>query len=276
MAKPILRWAGSKRKLLGRLSVFWRPAYNRYVEPFAGSACLFFYLQPPKAVLGDINEALIEAYEVVREDPDGLHAVLSAMPVNRSYYYRLRKCDPAKMKLVDRAARFVYLNRLCFNGLYRTNRSGQFNVPYGGNRGSSVPTVEAFRQCAILLKRACLRAADFGHTLSDTQKGDFVYLDPPYQVSSRRIFKEYGSKHFNTCDLDRLVGHLDRMHLRGVKFVVSYADCPEGRMALKDWHLVRVRTRRNIAGASKYRRHAYELLASNVGAVVAGKESPRD
>ncbi len=260
----ILRWAGSKRKVLPRLACFWHQHYDRYVEPFAGSASLFFRLQPASAMLGDINSELIESYEVVRESPDRLYNILSAMPVGASSYYKVRQQIPSKLSRIARAARFIYLNRHCFNGIFRTNKSGQFNVPFGGLKPGKIPRVETFRQCAILLSRAALRTCDFGHILRDTKLGDFVYLDPPYAVESRRVFRQYCSKEFAKKDLERLACHLHRMDARKVHFVLSYADCAEARHFFKDWNPTRMRVRRHVAGFTGSRRTAYELIATNI------------
>lgn len=262
--KPFLRWAGSKRKILPQLAKFWRSDYNRYVEPFAGCAALFFKLQPTSALLGDLNGELIETYKVVRENPDNFHAALSILPKGERHYYQMRNKNPQRMDQFERAVRFVYLNRHCFNGIYRTNLKGDFNVPFGGQKPGVIPAVEEFRKCALLLERAELQAGDFGHVLRNTRKGDFVYMDPPYAVASRRIFREYGPKEFCKNDLERLSNHLHRMNKRGVHFVVSYADCIEAKEVLRSWNMKRIKVRRHVAGFVGARRIAYELLVTNI------------
>ena len=127
-ASPFLRWAGSKRQLLPVLAAYWSDDYCRYVEPFAGSACLFFHLQPPKALLADINQELVLTYQVVRSHPHEVAAALGCLRKSRSNFLDLRAAVPTLLSAPQRAARFIYLNRFCFNGLYRTNRKGQFNV----------------------------------------------------------------------------------------------------------------------------------------------------
>lgn len=174
---PVLRWAGSKRKILPILSEYWSGSYARYVEPFAGSASLFFGLQPDRAVLGDINRELIDTYKVLRDCPDDIYRALTRLKRSPETYYALRKQDPANMELFRRAVRFIYLNRNCFNGIYRTNTMGQFNVPYAHSKPGGIPTIESFRKCANLLHRADLRATDFGNVLRTVRKNDFVYMD---------------------------------------------------------------------------------------------------
>lgn len=261
--RPILRWAGSKRKLLRRLKGFWNNTYDRYVEPFAGSCCLFFAIAPNDALLADKNSELIETYEVLSDHADDLYKEVRSYPSNAKTYYKLRSINAQSLSRLKRAARFVYLNRNCFNGLYRTNRKGQFNVPYGSSRAGALPTLEEFRACARQLMNASIRAWDFGTTLRYVRKNDFVYLDPPYAVKSRRIFREYGPKYFGAEDLERLFDHLDRIDGRGAKFVLSYADCREIRALGAKWDMRRVSVRRHIAGFTGSRRRAYEFLVTN-------------
>ena len=265
-AKPFLRWAGSKRKQIPRLRQFWRPDHIRYVEPFAGSACLFFDIQPDKAVLADKNAELIETYEVVRDYPEDVYDRVAALPRTKSTYYSQRSHSPANLTRVERAVRFIYLNRNCFNGIYRTNVRGAFNVPFATTGAGAYVMREEFVTAAELLARAKLRAWDFGRTLRYVGKGDFVYLDPPYAVESRRVFHEYGSRPFDRSDIARLAGHLEKIHQRGADFLVSYADCRESRQLARPWRFFRMRVRRHIAGFAGARRAAYELLITNVGA----------
>lgn len=260
---PLFRWAGSKRKILPILSEFWQPHFRRYVEPFAGSAALFFMLQPDRAVLGDINQELIDAYEVIRDRPDDVHHAVSNIQRSESNYYRVRARNTNRLKAFGRAVRFVYLNRYCFNGIYRTNTEGRFNVPYAHGTDGMIPPIENFRRSAALLHRAKLKAGDFGEVLSGVMPKDFVYLDPPYAVESRRIFREYDRREFAKRDLERLADHLGTIHRKGASFVVSYADCREARDLFSRWTMRRIRVRRHIAGFASARRLATELLVTN-------------
>jgi DNA adenine methylase len=183
--KPIFRWAGSKRKLLPTLRQY-TPPFVRYVEPFTGSACLFFDLLPRRALLGDVNRELVETYTAVRSSPLRVGQLVAAMPVSKAFYCELRAKDPDAMSVVERAARFVYLNRFCFNGVYRTNRSGKFNVPRGVRTGS-LPTIADFDAWSRILNRATLVRGDFEKCLSKVRSGDFVYLDPPYAEEGSRV-----------------------------------------------------------------------------------------
>lgn len=260
--KPFLRWAGSKRKQVSRLASFWSTDHLRYVEPFAGSACLFFELAPKLAVLGDNNRELMEVYRIVRDEPDRLYRRLCRIRCDLPTYLRWRRLKPRSLDRETRALRFLYLNRNCFNGIYRTNTEGQFNVPMGNGAGKHF-TEEDLLNCSRLLQRTILVVGDFTKTLELVKTGDFVYLDPPYAVTSRRIFREYGKKTFDTSDIPRLSESLTTIVKLGADFLVSYADCTEARTLALDWNAVRCPVRRNVAGFAGHRKNAYEWLISN-------------
>ncbi len=263
-AKPFLRWAGSKRKQIPTLLEYWNDDYGRYIEPFAGSACLFLAIGPTAALLSDKNTELIEVFKVVRDRPIEVYEGVDALPRTSTQYYALRKVSPRSLSRIDRAIRFIYLNRNCFNGIYRTNSNGQFNVPFASSRAGKFVNRNEFLAAAKLLKRAVLEDCDFGRTLRRVRSGDFVYLDPPYAVESRRIFREYGAKAFGQRDLERMQRHLRTIHQKKATFLVSYADCREARSVASEWNVRRMRVRRNVAGFTDSRRAAYELLISNV------------
>lgn len=263
--KPFLRWAGSKKKQLTRLRTFWAPNHIRYIEPFCGSSCLFFDIAPSVGILGDNNPELIELYRVVRDNPTDLYFKLCAITRDLPTYLYWRSLDPKTLDKETRAVRFLYLNRNCFNGIFRTNSKGVFNVPMGKDPGSYF-SLEELTKCSKLLKKAKLISGDFNKTLSLVQKGDFVYLDPPYAMSTpkRKVFREYTQRSFDTFDIPRFSESLDLIVQRGGDFLVSYADCAEARKIGKKWNTIRLPVRRNIAGFAGDRKIAYELLISNM------------
>ncbi len=265
--KSFLRWAGSKRSLLTQLRSYWPAQGHRYVEPFCGSACLFFDLQPGSAVLGDLNEELLFAFRAIQRDPYVVLECVRRLPRGKSGYYSVRAMQPSSLAIAERAARFLYLNRYCFNGIYRTNLAGNFNVPYGPPRSGKPPDEAAIVSASAALKSAVLVHGDFEKTLEHVQPGDFVYLDPPYYMESRRVFREYGPGAFALSDLKRLKTQLNRLDDIKAAFVVSYADCTEARDLLRRWSPRRIPTRRHIAGFSGHRRTAYELIACNLSDV---------
>jgi DNA adenine methylase len=260
--KSFIRWAGSKRLLLPHLRGYW-PSGARYVEPFCGSACLFFDLQPPRAILGDLNEELMLTFRAIRENPYVVLESLRRFPVGEAGYYRVRSLSPLSLAAAERAARFLYLNRYCFNGIYRTNQRGLFNVPYGPPRSGRPIEADTVLAAAKALNEAIVVHGDFEITLAKVRRGDFVYLDPPYCLEARRVFREYLPGSFTLNDLCRLSAQLERLHEIGSTFVVSYADSSEARRLLRPWRPRRVLVRRHIAGFSDRRRSSFELIASN-------------
>jgi DNA adenine methylase len=262
-AQPFLRWAGSKRKQLPILSTFWRPDYRRYVEPFMGSACLFFNVQPPRAVLADINSDLIRTFLAIRDHPRAVSNRLFKISLGKRSYYSVRKQRLSDLEGVEAAARFIFLNRFCFNGLYRTNLAGRFNVPLGSVETVRLPSHNELRMAAKALRPCTIRCSDFEEILENTKAGDFVYLDPPYAVGNRRVFNQYGPSSFGLHDLERLANSLRSIENRGVKFVLSYASCAEVGEFFRGWPSRRIFIQRNIAGFAKHRRRAGEVLISN-------------
>lgn len=261
--KTFLRWAGSKRQLIPTLSNYWTNNNIRYVEPFAGSACLFFHIQPSSALLADINSELICTLSQVRDHLSDVLSELDNLDHGKEFYYQLRSVDPGTLEPAQRAARFVYLNRYCFNGLYRTNRKGEFNVPFGGIKCGNIPSEEILQECSNSLRKAELLNADFEVTLAEAKRGDFVYIDPPYHVKSKVVFNEYDQKIFNSDDIERLRRCLDRLTSDGVEFLLSYADAQDADL-LKEGFLCRhVQVRRNIAGFAGNRKSASEIVVTN-------------
>jgi len=262
--KTFLRWAGSKKRLVPKLLKYFDTDYDRYIEPFMGSAAVFFALAPKRAILSDLNCDLVNTFIAVRDHPRAVYNAFSKFPVTKEDFYNVRAMDIEKLNSVKRAARFIYLNRFCFNGLYRTNKLGRFNVPYSPVKSGNLPSKANVCDVAKSLKSVELLSGDFEVTLNLARRGDFVYLDPPYLIKKRRIFNEYLPNSFNRNDLDRLSIQLQKLNTRGVKFLLSYAFCKEGLQLSRGWYVQRVQTQRNISGFAKFRRKALELLISNV------------
>jgi DNA adenine methylase len=260
-----LRWAGSKRRLLPVLQTFWTQKHKRYIEPFAGSACLFFAIKPPKAILGDLNPELIATYIEVKYRVAAVMKELKALrPEDKIEYLRLRATDVSTMTPPARAARFIYLNRYCFNGIYRTNLAGKFNVPYSGVRCGSVPQDEVFEKCSNRLRRARIFNGDFENVLRRAEKGDLVYMDPPFAVRARRVFREYDPSTFTHEDITRLRSWMERLNAARINFVISYAESDEADVLRKNFSYETVSVRRHIAGFAAHRALTNELLISNI------------
>lgn len=225
LPRPFLRWAGSKRLLLSQIVPFLPDSYTRYFEPFLGGGSLLLLICPKVAVVSDLADDLIATWRAVRDDPEGVYAAATANPLTRDEFYRVRgdrSSDP-----VRRAGEFIYLNRGCFNGLYRVNARGEFNVPWGAPKSGRVVSREELQAVSAYLRSADLdvRAADFEAVLADAGAGDLVFLDPPYVTRhNNNGFVDYNEKLFSWEDQQRLAASAAAAQERGAYVLVTNAD----------------------------------------------------
>ena len=260
--EPLLRWAGSKKKLLPVLLAAAPDDTKRYIEPFAGSAVLFLRLGVDNAILGDLNESLIETYRIVQRYPRAVWERAAMLGDTPDDYYAIRALPRQDLSAFERAAQFVYLNRYCFNGVYRTNRAGQFNVARGKGH-LFVPDLDAFKAFSGRLKNAELRCSDFEEIIAEAGNGDFVYLDPPYALEGKRDRGEYGCDAFREKDECRLIAALRAADRRGAKILLSYSPATTVLRGLNKWRRHDLTVARNVAGFASARRSAKEVLLSN-------------
>jgi len=260
--RPPLRWAGSKRRLVPALCLAAPTQFRRYVEPFAGSACLFFALKPKIAVLNDLNRELINFYQALRAHPRLIARRALSLPDTSQCYYELRRASAEGLSSIDRAARFLYLNRHCFNGVYRTNKLGIFNVPRGVHTGRIPSEIELYR-CSLVLRNALLNAGDFESVLQDVGAGDFVYLDPPYTAIDRKAYGEYGYGSFSEADQGRLLHALRTADAKGAQIILSYRRDLCLASSLRGWHYREILMRRHVAGFAGSRGLFAEMILAN-------------
>lgn len=259
--RPILRWAGSKRLLIPKLRELTPPLFNRYVEPFCGSACYFLALEPQRAILSDINPDLIATYRAIKSSPGEVAEAVSKWSKTKKEYLRIRLSRPDSQ--IAAAARFVYLNRLAFNGVYRENQQGQFNVPFGGHRNGHMPTKSELAAFSATLSKARLSCSDFEDIVDETEEGDFLYLDPPYHYGTGRNRGEYGCGAFSSSDLNRFLAASVRAAERGVLILISYNKAHKLGKVLQGWTLSYCNARRSVAGFAKLRHSVREYLLRN-------------
>lgn len=262
-SRPIIRWAGSKRQLLPHLRALAPSSYTRYVEPFAGSACFLFDLAPTSAMIGDINHDLMTTYRQVRRSPLAVHSSLAALERNEDEYYRIRKIDPKMLSAFERSVRFLYLNRNCFNAVYRVNKKGEFNVPWGSRTGS-IPTADDFRSCASVLRRTKILTSDFEDVLAQVEPGDFVYLDPPYSSSTAGEPGLFGAGSFTKQDLLRLVASTKRLDKVGAQYLLSFEYDQDLIRELRGTRHETILAQRHVSGFSGARGKVKELIFSNI------------
>jgi DNA adenine methylase len=266
LARPFLKWAGGKRQLLPRILALVPPRVRTYYEPFMGGGAVFFALAAAgrfqRAVLGDVNAELVNCYTAIRDDVDAVISRLARMRNAPADYYRVRAQRPAELSSVARAARVIYLNRCGYNGLYRVNSDGEFNVPFGRYDRPRICDPDRLRAAAGALRAVDIVQGDFAsilarRRLSDT---DFVYLDPPYVPISRTASFTAYSGGFSMADQERLAGLLRRLSGKGVPAVLSNSDCDDTRRLYLGLPSQSLPARRAINSVGSRRGPVAELL----------------
>lgn len=259
-AEPFLKWAGGKRWLVSGYSHLFPRDSGRYIEPFLGSAAVFFHINPASAILSDSNPDLINTYIVIRENWELLETALERHQDRHceSHYYSVRSKIPTN--LIARAARFLYLNRTCWNGLYRENRAGQFNVPIG-TKDTVLLDTDDFYAASIRLNSAELVCCDFEETIDRAEPNDFLFVDPPYTVKHNiNGFVKYNQKIFNWDDQVRLRNALIRARKRDVLIMVTNANHESIQDLYRGFSQQAIFRRSTIAANSANRGQAEELL----------------
>lgn len=257
---PFLKWAGGKRWLVKNHSDLLPKNFNTYYEPFLGSGAVFFSLKPKKAVLADANFRLIETYIAIKKDWTKVRTALLRHNRNHSkkYYYTERGCF--RRSIYERAAQFVYLNRTCWNGLYRVNLNGKFNVPIG-TKDAVILETDNFEATSKYLKNAKIVDSDFEPIINQAQNGDFVFVDPPYTINHNlNGFLKYNEKIFSWDDQVRLRDCVFRAQERGVSIILTNANNPSIKELYEEFGKIKVLGRHSVlAGNAKYRRASSEL-----------------
>ena len=257
--QPFLRWPGGKRLLVSYLLDLLPPTFNQYFEPFLGGAALFFALRPDRAVLSDTNRGLIECYSAVRDTPDLVGGQLRRLKNSEDDYYAIRQSRPRKPH--TRAARLIYLSALAFNGIYRENRNGDFNVPYGFKTHRRVAEGLDLTSASLALAKAEVRCCDFEVALEGAQAGDLVYLDPPYTMAHENNgFVKYNSQIFSWDDQRRLAATASSLANRGCHVVISNAYHHSIRDLYRGFEAHRLDRRSKVAGDPSARRAVSEYI----------------
>lgn len=263
--QPFLKWPGGKRWLVANYHQIFPREYNAYVEPFLGGGSVFFYLMPQQATISDINRDLINTYRVMANKPERLRTLLELHQENHNvdYYYLIRNTIPDDA--IEQAARFLYLNRACFNGMYRVNRNGIFNVPIG-TKEHFIDDVDMFEEYSRVLRHVHLRSQDFVKTIRCARDGDLVFADPPYTIAhNQNSFIKYNEKLFSWRDQTRLINALVRARDRGATIVATNAPYPKlEEMYLENGFYTHTLSRfSSISGNADGRRKEKELLITS-------------
>ena len=273
--KPFVKWAGGKRQLIPILNQNLPESFGTYYEPFLGGGALLFHIltdkNGQKCSISDLNSDLVLAYTTIRDRIDALITSLKNHERNyqkdsESYYYSIRESNPRSE--IEKTSRLIFLNRTCFNGLYRVNSKGKFNVPLGKYSNPNIVNEENIRAVSHILQssRTAIKCRDFEAVLRDAKKGDLIYFDPPYQpVSATSNFTSYTTKDFTYDDLTRLAELCLKLDSRGCNVLLSNSDSQEVAdiFAKNPWKITRIAANRSINSNSKKRTGHFELLIKN-------------
>ena len=265
---PIVKWVGGKRQLMFELLKNRPKSYNRYFEPFIGGGALFFELQPENAYISDMNDELINLYSVVRDNVYELISDLNKHEVSKEYFLEIRNLDRTdeykNLSDVQRASRFIYLNRTCFNGLYRVNSQGQFNVPFGNYKNPRIVDENNLLNCSDLLKNTEIKCADFSEILTKVKKGDFVYFDPPYvPLNETSSFTSYTKDGFDIDMQFKLREVCDELDSMGVMFMLSNSDTKFVNELYSNYEIKKVFASRAVNANAEGRGKITEVLVRN-------------
>ena len=267
----MLKWVGGKRQLLPDIVPMINKKVPLYVEPFIGGGAVLFNMQPKKAIINDYNQELINVYITVRDNLEELLDELRIHEENNSsdYYYEIRALDRAEefaqMSNVEKAARIIYLNKTCYNGLYRVNMAGQFNSPYGKYKNPNIVNEAVLRAISNYFNtnEITILNGDYKEVLKDLEKEAFVYLDPPYMPISSSSFTGYTEGGFGYNSQVELKKECDKLNEKGIRFVQSNSDCEIIRELYKDYKIKTVKAKRSINSVGNKRGEINEVLIYN-------------
>ena len=270
LVRPFLQWAGGKRYLLPKIRDML-PRFTIYHEPFLGAGAILLSLQPKKAVVNDLNKELINVYAVIKEDVEKLIKELVKHENSSDYFYKLRSLDRdaskyAKLSKLKKASRTIFLNKTCFNGLFRVNKKGQFNTPFGRHKNPDFINLEVLRAVSKYLNNNEIHILNRDYTKSSKyiKKGHFVYFDPPYDpVSDTSSFTSYNLKGFGKDDQIKLKRYCDKLNKKGVKFIQSNSATPFIKELYQDYNIKIVNVPRSINCIASKRGKIEEVLIYN-------------
>ncbi len=273
-AKPFVKWVGGKRQLLKQfrfLNLYPPYVFNlktsTYFEPFVGGGAVFFDLLPKKAVLSDLNKELVTTYNVIKNNVEGLIKSLKKHKNEKEYFLKIRAMDVSKMSDIEVASRFIFLNRTCFNGLYRVNKSGGFNVPFGQNKNPLICDEVNLRKLNLTLKNVSIIHSDYKNVLKEAKKGDFVYFDPPYHpLNATSSFTSYTKENFSAQNQIELRDAFLELHKRGCYVMLSNSDAKfvnEIYSGHKGVRITKVEAGRAINSKGNGRGKITEVLVTN-------------
>ncbi len=271
LVAPVLKWVGGKRQLLDDITPLLPRRITTYCELFVGGGALLFHLQPSKAIINDINQDLMLVYNVIQNDVESLIEELSEFKNEPNFFYEVRDWDRNKSKYdslsdVSRAARVIFLNKTCYNGLYRVNNAGEFNSPYGNYKNPNITNAPVLRAVSSYFNSANIKFAstDYQNLINDIPKGAFVYLDPPYDpVSDTSSFTGYSKGGFSHDDQIRLREFCDKLNMKGIKFMLSNSATNFIKEQYSNYEIKIVQAKRAINSIASKRGDVDEVIIRN-------------
>ena len=271
LVSPVLKWVGGKRQLLPSIKPMLPKRITSYCEPFVGGGAVLFDLQPKRAIVNDINSDLILVYTVIRDNVEALIELLETYPNEEGFYYELRNIDREqekydKLSEIEKAARVIFLNKTCYNGLYRVNNAGEFNSPFGKYKNPNIVNAPVLRAVSAYFNSSeiTFSTADFELVLEQVRRGTFVYLDPPYYpVSDTSSFTGYSKGGFSREQQIQLRECCDRLNARGVKFMLSNSATDFIREQYSNYHITIVQAKRAINSVASKRGDVDEVIITN-------------
>jgi DNA adenine methylase len=260
--KPFLKWVGGKTQLLDELKKYAPTKFNKYIEPFVGGGALFFDLAPEVAIINDANEELMNTYTVLRDNVDDLIDILSHYQYEKDFFYEMRAKDPSELSNKERAARTIYLNKTCFNGIYRVNKKGQFNVPFGRYSNPTICDEQRLRDASLVLQDVVIECGDYMQILlRHADSGDFIYIDPPYHpVGQYSDFKRYTKDFFYKEDQIALKKLIIELKERGCFVMASNSYCDFILDLYTDFDVKVVKAKRYVNKIASRRNNVNEVI----------------
>ena len=271
LVTPVVKWVGGKRQIINQIVKYIPKSFSTYYEPFLGGGAVLFELQPKTAVVNDINAELINLYEVIKNNVNELIDDLKQHRNDETYFYELRELDRNKeyynhLTPIQRASRLIYLNKTCYNGLFRVNKAGQFNTPFGNYKNPNIVNEYTLKAVSSYFNKAQITftCKDFNEALKGARKGAFVYLDPPYDpVSDSASFTGYDKGGFDQSEQIRLKNACDKLNEKGIKFLLSNSATDFIKDLYKDYKIEIIQAKRVINSKADKRGEIDEVLVMN-------------
>ena len=273
LVAPVVKWVGGKRQIIDQIFQYIPKNISTYYEPFFGGGAVLFELQPKKAIINDINKELINLYEVIKNNTEELIEELKTHKNDEDYFYYVRELDRDKASYnsltpIQKASRIIFLNKTCYNGLFRVNKSGEFNAPFGRYKNPNIVNEITIRAVSNYFNKADITfmSKDFAEVLKGARKGAFVYLDPPYDpVSDTASFTGYDKGGFNRDEQIRLKNVCDKLNEKGIRFLLSNSATDFIKDLYADYQIELVKAKRAINSNGDKRGEIDEVLVMNIG-----------